>query len=1221
MWTPRRVLLLLGGILFFAGIYGTYARVLGWIDGLPQVPERFLRKQEGEFQPPKKPISPTVQKLLEAFGPDCLEKITAFYPTQLEFRNRESSIVLAAGPTPLSPGTNRIVLAPFSLAVFGKARPEHLRKVGEVVEISTFHADKAVLEFDQPINTPQDMKMERLVRVELITEPEQALPDPRRGMIHITNNQKSTDPSKFFVLRTPGPVFYRNARHAGAKAESGPDIWTDAPVEIVNRQNIPRRREGVVPATAPVKGEQLRAEGAIPAILSGQRLPPPTVTAVGMRIFLEPEKKNEPPPPSQVAKKDSGLNGVRRVELLERVLFNLWVDSRQGISSSSGRKDATTPEAGLTAKAALTGGPLFADPAAARPNLALLQVETLGPFAYDVPKNLARFDVVPQADPNIPNDVQVTRMPARGERQRLFTQVLEVEFADRLAGETREPKKPGGPDDSQTGGLTFKRLHAWTYTPGRFLTLSTSEFDERGNEFAGMEAFGQDLVHEQAENRSTLVGSPLYLVRTNKPRPGDRPGESKPGGSHVLTAGAAQQPATLVLEPDDTPDRSLVATVRGKGRMDLFDPNTQANTLHATWETSLVLSKEFVQNRERDLLTFTDGAKFEDQKAGFWLKANLLKVWLEGKGIEDGLTTESRSQAAPHRLQAIGSVSGRSTEFEIERADHLNVLFHEGLPPPAPKRDEPLAAALPAPPMTAPTGPPMPPASPPKEPPPPKQPPKPPLKLNARVIDTLVDRYPVAGTVEARDASEPGAQSSMKYELKKVRCEGALTVDGKVLPIVHQDPASPDKPRGLDIYGLNLLLDHTPDGSVMTVTGNEEKPGEVHHERTSILGPKVVIDQIHNRVIVEGRGSLVMPSGSELNGRDLEPRAKDDKASQTVVVVHWRDGMEFNGAKKTAEFLGRVRAVQNEASVVCHTMQVVFDRPVYFNQMQKPGDRPATAAPGTPADPKASGNPRIELVYCYPAPEDAPDEPKGSNTVTYSEMVRDRDGKIVRSQHVTARELVMTANAREDGQSQPYQEVVGHGPGTVRIWQPGEKEVIAVPGDRPAAGTPQTEMKLTIVQFGGRMTAADKGKKLQTATFTDAIEVIHVPTDDPAARIDRHHMPRGAVRMTCADKLVVSTYKAPNAAQATQRMDAFGNAYIRSDEYDGWGETVTSDGRHVILSGRGETLAKIYNRFNATQNQGKKIVYDRQTGAYHVDGSFGGTIENRPKAPPPPPKK
>jgi hypothetical protein len=1216
--------LLLGGILFFAGTYGTYARVLGWIDGLPQVPERFLRRQAGnDFQPPKKPISPTVQKIREAFGPDCPEQLTAFYPTQLEFRNRETSVVLAAGPTPLSPGTNRIVLAPFSLAVFGKPKPDHLRKAGEVVEISTFHADKAVLEFDQPINTPQDMKMDRLVRVELITEPEQALPDPRRGMIHITNNQKSADPSKFFVLRTPGPVFYRNAKHAGAKAESGPDIWTDAPVEIVNRQNIPRRREGVVPATAPVKGEQLRAEGAVPAILNGQRLPPPTVTAVGMRIFLEPQKKNEPPS-VQAAKKDSGLNGVRRVELLEKVLFNLWVNAKQGISSSPGRKDAAAPEASLTTKAAVAGALLFADPAASRPSLALLQVETLGPFAYDVPKNLARFDVVPQADPNIPNDVQVTRMPPAGERQRLFTQVLEVEFADRLAGgpsaEAREPKK--GPDAAQTGGLSFKRLHAWTYTPGRFLTLSTSEFDERGNEFAGMEAFGQDLVHEQAENRSTLIGSPLYLVRTNKPRPGERPGESKPGGSHVLSAGAAQQPATLVLEPDSTPDHSLMATIRGKGRMDLFDPGTQANTLQTTWDTSLVLSKEFVRNRERDVLTFTDGAKFEDKKAGFWLKGNTIKVWIEGKGIDDGLTTNSRSQALPHRIQAIGAVSGHSTEFDIERADHLNVLFEDGLPPPAPKRDEPLAAALPAPPMTAPVGPPMPPAAaPPKETPAPKQPPKPPMKLNARVIDTLVDRYPSAGAAKPKADADPGAGGSMKYELKKAWCEGPLVVSDKVLPLVHQNPTSPEKPRGLDIYGLNLLLDHTPDGSVMTVNGNEEKPGEVHHERTSILGPKVVIDQIHNRVIVEGRGSLVMPAGSELNGRDLEPRAKDGKPSQTVVVVHWRDGMEFNGAKKTAEFLGRVRAVQNEASVVCHTMQVIFDRPVYFNQMKKPGDRPSAAAPGAPGDPKASGNPRIELDYCYPAPEDAPDEPKGSNTVTYSEIVRDRDGKIVRSQFVTARELVMTANARDDGQSQPYQEVVGHGPGTVRIWQPGEKEVVATPGSKPAPGTPQTEMKLTIVQFGGRMTAADKGKKLQTATFTDSIEVIHAPTDDPAARIDRHHMPQGAVRMTCADKLVVSTYKAPNAAQATQRMDAYGNAFIRSDEYDGWGEEVKSDGRYVELIGKGDTLAQIYNRFNETRNSGRKIVYDRQTGAYHVDGSFGGTIENRPKAPPPPPPK
>src|SRR5262245_30559847 len=231
MWTPRRVVLLLAGLLLFGGAYGVYARVLGWLDGLPQVPAKFLKSPDVTMRPPDRPTSPTVEKLKEAFGPDCPELSDQNYPMKLEFRNGESSVVLAAGATPLVPNSKRVTLAPFSLAVFGKPRPPHLRQPGDAVEISTFHADKAILEFDRSIDGPNDMNRAKLIRLELVSEPEQALPDPRRGVVHITNNQRSADPNRFMVIRTVGPVFYREPKN-NPDAGGGPDIWTDAAVEV-----------------------------------------------------------------------------------------------------------------------------------------------------------------------------------------------------------------------------------------------------------------------------------------------------------------------------------------------------------------------------------------------------------------------------------------------------------------------------------------------------------------------------------------------------------------------------------------------------------------------------------------------------------------------------------------------------------------------------------------------------------------------------------------------------------------------------------------------------------------------------------------------------------------------------------------------------------------------------------------------------------------------------
>jgi len=1252
VWTPRRVLLLLGGILFFGGVYGVYARFLGWLDGLPQLPPAMLAKDEDGPAPPVAPVSPTVQRLIEAFGPNCPEsRDDKVYETRLEFRTGESSVVLASGPPPANPNSNRVTLTPFSLAVFGKPKPTHLRQPGEAVEISTFHADKAILEFDRLIHSPTDMNKAKLLRLELISEPELAVPDKRRGLVHVTNNQRSADPNRQIVLNTPGPVFYRDPKNVETKPAAGPDIWTDAAIALVDKYNLPRAGAAFAPATAAASGPELRVAAAVPEILLGQRLPPPTVTAVGMRIYLETDDKTPGKPAPKKAQ--GGTGGVRRIELLERVLFNLWVDPRQGMLSTAGpaankAAPGQPPVAVVatadppSATAAVVGGPFVGVQVLSRLNKALLQVETLGPFAYDVEKSLARFDVLPRADTDQPNDVQVYRILPRGGSQELFSQVLEIEFDGPLTGERPKDEvrpaapKPAAPNPD--GGPAFKRLHAWTYTPKRLLTVSSSDRDEYGQNTGGLLAYGQDLVHEQAANYTTLRGAPLHVRRSNPPRPGDKPGVSKPGGTHVLMAGTPDAPATLVMKPDDTPDKAMTATVHGPGRIELFDSGSGGNTVHATWQTSFAQTKEFIQHRELDLYTFTDGAKFEDTSADYWLKGRVLKLWLEGGGKAGGKA--GGSQPLPHRLQAVGQVTSHSTDIEVEHADHLNVLFRDGIAPLAPARaatPAPVAAPLPTPVIAKATAGPAPKSA--AAPPPEPAKPKPPMRLWARVIDTWVVRYPVPPVPRAAAPADRPGEGSMKYDLEKARCEGPVGTH----PIVHQDPDAPEKPRGLDIFGQVLLVDHTPDGSVMTVTGTEQTLAQVHHEGTSILGPKVVIDQLLNRVEVEGRGSLVMPAGSDLNGGELKPPAPPkagvvaaDARPPAEVVVHWRDEMKFSGADRRAEFIGKVRALQGDSYVICHTMQVVFDRPIYFNQVRRPNDPPPKAATPRPAtkDGKDANNPKIEIVYCYPAPEEAKDEPAGANVVIYSEVTRDPTGRVAKAQHVTARSLTMKAQER-DARGEPYQQVEGEGPGTVRIWQAGQKDAagpgappppppaaqpgVARPPTPAPAKEPETEMKLTIVHFGNRMVVKDKAKIYQEGVFYDTIEVIHAPADSPTEQIDKHRLPHGAVRLTCANKLVVSTYRKDPAAPPVQSMYAYGNAYIRSDDYDGWGETVTSDGRFVVLYGSGDALARIYSRFKGNENTGRKITYDRMSGGYGVEGSSGATIQQN--APTSPPKK
>ena len=1156
--------MLVGGVLLFVGIYVGYARALGWLDGLPQLPAPMLAVNPGEFQPPPRTFSPTVERLKEAFGPECAERDSQAYPTKLEFRNGDSWVVLASGSSPLNPGSKFITLSPFSVAAFGKSKPMHLRQPGEVVEISTFHSDKAVLEFDREINNPNDMNKAKLVRIVLVSDPELALPDPRRGTVHITNNQKSNDPNKALVVRTPGPVFYHDPKGQIEKKGNGPDVWTDASVEIVDRQNLPRPPGVPSPKTATARGNDLRDATAVAEILAGHRLPPPTVTAVGLRVYLEQDEKKQP-----AAKKDAAddvsVGGLRRLELQEKVLINLWTDAGQSFVSGPGPTAAKqgSPLAGSDpppGAGGLVGGVLFGAETVRALDKALLQIETLGPFAYDAVRNVGRFDVVPQANPDLPNDVQVTRVTPKDGQHRLFSQVLEIEFSGPPTGPQPAKKEAKNPP---ADGPSFKRLHAWTHTPGKFLTVSTDGEQP-------LEAYGQDLVHDQAASRTTLQGSPLYAVR-------DR---------NVLTAGGPKAPATLVMEPGPAPDKTTTATVRGPGRIELFDPATGKNSLVATWVSSLTHAKEKVNNRELDQLTFTDDASFKDDAADYWLKGKTLKLWIESAkgGDKTRPKGEPAPQPLPHRLQAIGNVTSHSAEFDIEQAEFLNVMFRDAPPPPAPK-----PAASPIPPAPSPMGP-MPPAAPPaaavaKQPDPPKELPKPPTKLKARTIDTWVVRYPTKPAAKA-DADKAGA-AAVKYELERARCEGKV--------VVHQDPEDPEKPRGMDILAATLLIDQTPQGGVMIVTGSEDRPGEVHYDSMSILGPVVEIDQIQNKAKVIGRGALQMPANSDLSGAEL--------TQAEVITIHWRDKMEFRGATKYAEFFGKVSARQAESWVVCHAMHVTIDRPVYFNQ----ATRKEPAKRGT----KGKENPALETVSCLPGPDDSPED---RGPVTFKQ-VETLAGKVTKVQQLEAKEIRLNAQAQEGGRGEKFQNVVADGPGVMRTWQPGQKDVVGA----PAAGTPKaddTETKLTIVTFGGRMFLKDKDKLYQEATFLSNVRVTSLPANSPDAKVERHNLPAGSVVVTCNDKLLVSSHKKGNAPPA-QFMRADGAAFILSDEYEGWGEVVTYDGRIMNLQGTANTQARIRSRFEGTSQDGTLIVYDRRSNSYEARDSFGGTISSPQKNPPP----
>ncbi len=1186
MWTPRRILMLVIGFLSFGAAYLGYAQIFGAIDGLPNLPLKYLEAVDQPLPPLTFNESPTIQRLKEAFGNNCPE-IESNYPTRLELRDQ--GIVFAAGrPEPIDNPSRFVRLTPFSMAQFGKPKP------GEVTEITTMHGDEAILELDRPIGNEREMLTgkAKIVGMELRAVPNPtARTDPRNGRVLITNNQQSADPNKFFIFKTPGPVFYRTADHAEIKANpTAAHVYTTSVVEIVNRANQPRPIRGTGLPSVPVNADDILNGNVLADMTLGLHTPPPTITAEGMKIYLKPRD----PEPGKPVAKSTGFSGVKMMVLQENVEFNLWSDSKTSFfaetkpdqTAASAPVDPTDPSLALLA---LNGGIIDGVTMAKRlAEKSLIRIRTLGAFHYDWQANTARFEIAPQANPLLPNNVEVTRLSAKGNRDHLISQHLEIEFNGPIA--RSKTAQPNAASNNQ-----FKSLRATG--PSVYLSAETEQ----------MQAFGTALIHEtlpeQKTTRTTLRGAPLVAVRQ---------------GNRLVTGAAATEktPALtgqLVLESIEPPANSKATKttrieVLGTGKVDLFDEATKTNTLTASWTKSLHQTRDKVGERDCDLLIFEGDGRFSDPKTGFDLKADTLKLWLESRTTSAKSGSNNSMEAAkPARIQGIGHVEGHSEDSRIRNTDLFNAFFQD--------RDKPIeaevaAAPQPAAPQPAPATGPATKPSPYLEPVAKvrvEQPKKQPLELSARQIDLQIARSP-------RKEPNPDAKSgtSYRYEIDTARCDGRV--------IAHQNPRLTGQPDALHITGERLNIDHLSAGHSMKVLGTEEQLAYVQFEDTIITGPDVDINQPNNTVTVVGKGQLRMPSSTDLVGTPL--------ADKSEMLVNWTRGMTFKGELRTAEFIGQVQAVQTpperkqhvaarsrvpettwqRSYVICHRLSVMFDRPVYFNQLKQSRNAPLAARDKTSKEDQA----KIERVLCEPQPEDAITiaTVKPANFVYFAdETINRTTGKYVKAQRITAKFL--------DVQVQDTRTLIhATGRGETRTLQMSSKDeqpVAAAPATPKPASKSEEEMKLTIVRFAERLQIEDKKQIFSKAVFTGNVRVFHIPTEELNFAIDEHLAPPRSMVLKCTDTMTATTYQNSGGKEERRTLEAVGDARVRTDDYDGVGHTVKYDGNLVILEAYGDGQATLYRRQGGVGREkdyksGNPLTYNTKTGQVSGAESSGGTF-------------
>lgn len=225
MRTPRRLLLAILGAASSLVLFAFYHRLLGGLDGLPVLPERYLVAARAT----QRPVSPrredrTSQWLRHAFGEHCPE---LRYNHHLRLQSQ--GLVLAFHDYRIVDG--KFVLTPFSLAMIGRNDP----RTG-FPEISTIQCDEARLTFDRPVETFSDIARSKLRAAEFLASAKNPPLDARAGRIQVTHNHATPETADDLIAVTPGPVYFEDQP---AAATERPHLWTEQGIEVTDWQSTP----------------------------------------------------------------------------------------------------------------------------------------------------------------------------------------------------------------------------------------------------------------------------------------------------------------------------------------------------------------------------------------------------------------------------------------------------------------------------------------------------------------------------------------------------------------------------------------------------------------------------------------------------------------------------------------------------------------------------------------------------------------------------------------------------------------------------------------------------------------------------------------------------------------------------------------------------------------------------------------------------------------------
>ncbi|MBT4866325.1 MAG: hypothetical protein HON53_14570 [Planctomycetaceae bacterium] len=326
-------------------------------------------------------------------------------------------------------------------------------------------------------------------------------------------------------------------------------------------------------------------------------------------------------------------------------------------------------------------------------------------------------------------------------------------------------------------------------------------------------------------------------------------------------------------------------------------------------------------------------------------------------------------------------------------------------------------------------------------------------------------------------------------------------------------------------------------------------PAHIRDRQMHIQGSNVHLDRNRNHAWVNGAGLLQLPVDKDLDGKPLK--------TPQILDIWWKDKMTFDG--KSAKFLGDVLTSLEHSRMRCPEMEVLLTERISFADVDRD-------------DRDADDNPKVDVNFMIC---------KGGVDIESREYVEQQPVQIRRSHFRN-----LTLNKATGKQ-------LANGPGWITVWRKAEgnraglSSIATVRANKPLQAD-TAEWEYSRIDFSGK---SDGNMKDRFTTFSDRVEVVHGPVEQPLSIIDPDNIPENGGWMRC-DQMQLTQFEKTETTPAYIKMLGSGNAELegrmpgrsrsetRGESFRARADTISFDESKglYILRSRGNRTATVWRQ-------------------------------------------